>query len=80
MLAVARASQQAFLREQVGKEEEVLFEQEKAPGLWEGYTRNYTPVLLASGKRLAGELVRVKIMETQGEAVRGRTGQDANGA
>lgn len=80
MLAVARASQQAFLREQVGKEEEVLFEQEKAPGLWEGYTRNYTPVLLASGKRLAGELVRVKLMETQGEAVRGRTGQDANGA
>ena len=54
---------------QVGKEEEVLFEQEKAPGLWEGYTRNYTPVLLASGKRLAGELVRVKLMETQGEAV-----------
>ena len=77
MLAVARASQQAFLREQVGKEEEVLFEQEKAPGLWEGYTRNYTPVLLASGKRLAGELVRVKLTEVQAQCLRS---QVANGA
>ena len=69
MIQAAKEGQQAFLREQLGREEEVLFEQEKAPGLWEGYTRNYTPVLLASGKRLAGELVRVKLMETQGENV-----------
>ena len=77
MLAVARASQQAFLQGQVGREEEVLFEQEKAPGLWEGYTRNYTPVLLASGKRLAGELVRVKLTEVQAQCLRS---QVANGA
>ena len=46
------------MREQLGREEDVLFEQQKAPGVWEGYTRNYTHVLLESAEDLAGRCGR----------------------
>ena len=68
MIQVTRATQQAFLQEQVGRVEEVLFEQQKERGLWEGYTRNYTHVLTPSGKDLSGQLIQTRLMQVQGES------------
>ena len=69
MIQAAKEGQQAFLREQLGREEAVLFEQQKAPGVWEGYTRNYTHVLLESEEDLAGQVRQVRLVEVQGESV-----------
>ena len=68
MIQVTRAMQQAFLQEQVGRVEEVLFEQQKERGLWEGYTRNYTHVLMPSGKDLSGQLIQTRLVQVQGES------------
>lgn len=68
MIQVTRAMQQAFLQEQVGRVEEVLFEQQKERGLWEGYTRNYTHVLMPSGKDLSGQLIQTQLTQVQGES------------
>lgn len=68
MIQVTRATQQAFLQEQVGRVEEVLFEQQKERGLWEGYTRNYTHVLMPSGKDLSGQLIQTRLTQVQGES------------
>lgn len=57
----------AFLQKQIGLVEEVLFEQQKQPGVWEGYTRNYTPVYLASGTSLAGRILHVRLTGLAGD-------------
>lgn len=61
MIACARETRQAFLRAQVGKTEEVLFEQAAGEGVYEGYTANYTPVRAASPRPLHGEILPVRI-------------------
>ena len=77
MIQAAGETQQAFLRAQTGRVEEVLFEQRRAQGLWEGYTGNYTHVLAPSGKDLFGRLVPVELLEVQGESVTGRLAEGA---
>lgn len=72
MIQVTKTTQQAFLQAQVGKVEEVLFEQQRELGVWEGYTRNYTHVLAPSGKDLSGQLLPVELLEVQGESCVGR--------
>ena len=72
MIQVTKTTQQAFLQAQVGKVEEVLFEQQREQGVWEGYTRNYTHVLASSGKDLSGQLLPVELLEVQGESCVGR--------
>ena len=41
--------------------EEVLFEQERKKNVYEGYTRNYTPVLAVSSRPLHGLLLPVRL-------------------
>ena len=72
MIQLTKATQQAFLQAQTGRVEEVLFEQAKEQGVWEGYTRNYTHVLVPSGKDLSGQLLPVELLEVQGESCVGR--------
>ncbi|MGI6254540.1 MAG: tRNA (N(6)-L-threonylcarbamoyladenosine(37)-C(2))-methylthiotransferase MtaB [Acutalibacter sp.] len=72
MIQVTRQTQQAFLQAQVGRTEEVLFEQQKERGVWEGYTRNYTHVLIPSGRDLSGQLVKTVLTEVQGESCVGK--------
>ena len=61
MIRVTTATQQAFFKAQIGRTEEVLFEREIQKGVWEGYSMNYTPVAVASGTSLAGEIRAVRI-------------------
>lgn len=50
-----------FMGAQAGRTENVLFEQEAAPGIWEGLTPNYTPVRVESPRELSGEILPVRI-------------------
>ena len=58
--AVADKIREEFLKNQIGKLVEVLFETEK-DGFCEGYTKNYTPVRVYSSKICKGESLTVKI-------------------
>lgn len=49
-----------FLKEQIGKTVEVLFETEKE-GFCEGYTKNYIPVRVKAQRTCKGEFLSVKI-------------------
>ena len=61
MIRVTTATQQVFFKAQIGRTEKVLFEREIQKGVWEGYSMNYTPVAVASGTSLAGEIRSVRI-------------------
>lgn len=63
MIAAARQTRLDFFRRQTGRTEPVLFERECGPGVYEGYTENYTPVHMASGENLSGKIIPVKISE-----------------
>ena len=60
----AKESEEEFLKTQVGKTSSVLFETYKN-GVNEGYTENYTRVLLKTDKNLSGEIVRMELTEAE---------------
>ena len=51
-----------FLKSQIGKTVEVLFETRHSDGYIEGYTKNYTPVKV-KGELPCGEILKVKITD-----------------
>lgn len=61
MMEATEATRKAFLEKQVGLVQPVLLEQLAAPGIWEGYTPNYTPVHFASEEDLAGKILSLKL-------------------
>lgn len=58
----ARSCEAAFLKTQVGRVEEVLFETCQN-GLLEGYTKNYTRVKAAGDRSLQGEIRQVRLTD-----------------
>lgn len=60
MIAVTDSSRKNFLNQQIGFIEEVLFETLTGNG-WEGYTKNYTPVIVKTDADLAGKIRSVNI-------------------
>ena len=50
-----------FFQRQVGQTAGVLFERECAPGVYEGYTENYTPVTVSSEQPLHAQILPVRI-------------------
>lgn len=72
MIQLTKETQKAFLNAQVGRVEDVLFEQAKEQGVWEGYTPNYTHVLAVSGKDLSGKILPVELLQVQGESCVGK--------
>ncbi len=71
MAAAALESQLAFYEAQKGLVEEVLFEQPAAKNVYEGYTKNYTPVRVASAKPLQGLILPVSITDAGKEGCLG---------
>lgn len=55
-----------FLKSQIGKTVEVLFETRHSDGYIEGYTRNYTPVKV-KGELPCGEILKIKITAVDGD-------------
>lgn len=60
MAAAAHETRQAFLKSQVGRVEKVLLETFQN-GLIDGYTENYTPVVIKSQENLCGQIKYVRI-------------------
>ena len=71
MAQVTQETRQAFLAQQVGRQELVLFERPVAPGLMEGLTANYTPVVVPGGEEIQGQLLPVNITAVEGDGCRG---------
>ncbi|MCI9552285.1 MAG: tRNA (N(6)-L-threonylcarbamoyladenosine(37)-C(2))-methylthiotransferase MtaB [Acutalibacter sp.] len=71
MIAAAEMGRRAFFLSQIGQRAQVLFEQEAEPGVWEGFTPNYTPVLVKSPESLAGVLREAELTGLQGDAMTG---------
>ena len=63
MIEASKGTRMEFFRHQVGRTEPVLFERTCAENLWEGYTRNYTPVRAASKEALSGQIQQVRITD-----------------
>ncbi|MGI6274559.1 MAG: tRNA (N(6)-L-threonylcarbamoyladenosine(37)-C(2))-methylthiotransferase MtaB [Acutalibacteraceae bacterium] len=72
MIRATTETQRAFFDTQVGRTEQVLFERAVQPGVYEGYSMNYTPVLAASGTSLAGQIRTVRIESNAGTYCIGR--------
>ena len=72
MIAATLATQRDFFAAQVGRVEEVLFEQEREKNVYEGYTRNYTPVRAASATPLQGQVLPVEITQALEDCCLGR--------
>ena len=62
--AVTESIREEFLKNQIGKTVEVLFETEK-DGYCEGYTKNYTPVRVNSTETYKGKIITVEIIEAE---------------
>jgi threonylcarbamoyladenosine tRNA methylthiotransferase MtaB len=67
MAQAAQEMREAFFESQKGLREPVLFERECEPGVYEGYTENYTPVRMQSEKDLCGLVVPVLIAGARGD-------------
>ena len=68
--AVAAEMERAYLERWVGREEPVLFEEERE-GLWRGYTTRYTEVKVESDENLHNQIRTVRIEAVEGSALRG---------
>ncbi len=65
MIDATNQSRKEFLKSQCGRITPVLFEQPDKNGLWQGYTKNYTPVKVKSDIPLNGLIKDVKIITTE---------------
>lgn len=65
MIEVTTKTMTDFLNSQVGRVESVLFEREKS-GFYEGYTKNYTHVVVKSDENLSNKIYDVKITGVHG--------------
>ena len=61
MIAVTDRTRIAFLEKMVGRVEKVLIESTKTPLGYEGYTANYTPVVVQCGEEMVGRIVPVRL-------------------
>ncbi len=71
MLAVARSSDRAFRRRQLGETLDVVWEEPRA-GRWSGLTDNYVRAFADSEQDLAGSLGRVRVERLVAGGVEGR--------
>lgn len=71
MIAVTRRTALDFHKQQVGQTAHVLFERECAPGVYEGYTENYTPVTVPCTESLSGQIRPVLITTAEQNGCKG---------
>lgn len=55
MIDITEKTRQAFMKSQIGLIQEVLIETRTKDGMFEGYTKNYTPVLIEGDKDMCGK-------------------------
>lgn len=72
MLKAAEKSREDFLKIQIGRKEKVLLETRRKDGKYEGYTPNYTPVLVSADDSLVNTIVDVIITDAGKDYCMGR--------
>jgi threonylcarbamoyladenosine tRNA methylthiotransferase MtaB len=72
MAQAAERSRQKFLKSQVGRTEPVLLETRNENGMYEGYTPNYTPVLVKAQEDQVNTVVSVKLTSVCGDRCEGQ--------
>ena len=65
MIKIGEETATEFMKAQVGRYSNVLFEQQAEVGMYEGLTENYVRVMMASDRDISGEIIRVKIVEAK---------------
>ncbi len=65
MIEETEKIRKAYFNSIIGNEVEVLFENQVEEGIYQGYTKNYTPVRLKSKTNIIGEEIVVKITEVK---------------
>lgn len=74
MIEETNKIRQSFLKEQIGKDVEIIVEARGKDGIAEGYTMNYIPVIIQNGdKSECGKAVTVHIIGTSADACVGET-------
>ncbi len=63
MAETADRTRLAFLKTQIGRTEEVLIETRNKNGMYEGYTKNYTPVFVKADDTAINQVLSVKIVD-----------------
>lgn len=71
MMKIEECIAMDFLKDNINKTFEVLFEQEIEKGVYEGYTTNYIRVFVASKDNLKNQIKSVKLLEIQNGHVTG---------
>lgn len=71
MIEAVSETRRAFLGSQCGRVEPVLFEQLGSDGMWQGYTKNYTPVKVKSDEQLGGSIRDIRLISVLGDWVIG---------
>jgi threonylcarbamoyladenosine tRNA methylthiotransferase MtaB len=64
----------AFFEKNLGRKEEVLFEQKNKDGDWTGYTSNYIPVIMSNTGDLHNKIVKVRLDAVEGNKMIGVMG------
>ncbi len=65
MMECTDVSRHSFWESQIGCVFPVLFEQQVSPGVWEGYSPNYTPIHVVSGQPLGGQIEDVLLQKIE---------------
>ena len=71
LLQLNKENFEKFAGRMIGKEFEVLFEQELGENRYEGLTPNYLKTIVTSNEDICGKIVKVKITEVKDEYVEG---------
>lgn len=72
MIEATLQTKQDFFMKQIGRVEKVLFEREYEPGMFDGYTENYTPVKAACGRNISGKILPVRITKAEEDWCEGK--------
>ncbi len=68
LIKLSNKEQKEYNKSYIGKEVEVLFEEEKN-GYYKGHTKNYIPILCKSDKKLENKLVKVRCIDLLDESI-----------
>ena len=71
LLNLSKENFNKFANKFIGKELDVLFEQNIVDNKYEGLTPNYIRVVVNSNKDIQGEILKVKITDVKNEYVEG---------
>ncbi|MBP0979207.1 MAG: tRNA (N(6)-L-threonylcarbamoyladenosine(37)-C(2))-methylthiotransferase MtaB [Oscillospiraceae bacterium] len=75
IIKIATQLQQEFLKSQINKNLEVLFEthvdNNNLKNLYQGYSKNYTRVVVDSEKNICGQIKKIKIIDTKDDYCKG---------